>query len=93
MVFQGSLAELRERQNRQLRIGIRGTDKALDLLRSAGRDVCTDGLDFISIRGVTIDASQIVRMLVQDGNEVFHASLHQDSLEDIFLSLTGGGKQ
>ena len=93
MVFQGSLAELRERQNRQLRIGIRGPDKALELLRAAGLDARTDGLDFISIRGVTIDASQIVRMLVQDGHEVFHVSLQQDSLEDIFLSLTGGGNQ
>jgi hypothetical protein len=42
---------------------------------------------------MTIEASQIVRMLVQDGHEVSHLSFRQNSLEDIFLTLTGVGKQ
>jgi lantibiotic transport system ATP-binding protein len=93
LVFQGSLAELRERQNRQLKIGIRDSHKAFELLRAAGLDARMAGLDFIGIHGVTIDASQIVRMLVQEGHEVSHLSLQQDTLEDIFLNLTSGGKQ
>ena len=93
LVFQGSLAALRKRQNRELRIGIRRTDKALDLLRAAGLDARIQGPDLISLRDVTIEASQIVRLLVESRYEVFHVSLQQESLEDIFLSLTGGGNQ
>jgi hypothetical protein len=29
-------------------------------------------------------------MLTQEGCEIFHLSIQQDSLEDVFLSLTGG---
>jgi ABC-type multidrug transport system ATPase subunit len=90
MVFQGSLTELRERKNRQFRVGVRGPHEAFEFLRATGLDARMDGQDSICIRGTAIDASQIVRMLVQDGHEVFHLSFQQDSLEDIFLTLTGG---
>jgi ABC-2 type transport system ATP-binding protein len=93
ILFQGALAELRERHNQPLRVGVHGTDKAAELLRAAGLDARIDGPDSISIRGMPIDASLIVRMLVQAGHQVFHASIQQNSLEDIFLSLTGGRAQ
>jgi lantibiotic transport system ATP-binding protein len=93
MVFQGPLAELRKRQNSTLSVGIRRAGRALEMLRAAGLDARSDAPDFISIRGVSIDASQITRMLVQDGHEVFHVSARHHSLEDIFLSLTAGEKQ
>ena len=93
LAFQGSLAELRERQNRELKVGVRRADSALESLRSADLDARIVGQDVISIRGTVIDASQVVRMLVDSGYEVFHVSLEQESLEDIFLSLTGGSKQ
>src|SRR5215831_11893091 len=93
LMFQGPLAELRERQNRELKVGVRRADSALESLRKADLDVRIEEPDFISIRGAVIDASQVVRMLVDSGYEVFHVSLEQESLEDIFLSLTGGSKQ
>jgi len=93
LAFQGSLADLRERQNRELKVGVRRADSALEFLRSADLDARIVGQDVISIRGAVIDASQVVRMLVDSGYEVFHVSLEQESLEDIFLSLTGGSKQ
>jgi len=93
LMFQGSLAELRERQNRELKLGVRQADKALEFLSSADLDARIVGQDVISIQEAAIDASQVIRMLVESGYEVFHASLEQESLEDIFLSLTGGAKQ
>jgi len=93
LMFQGSLAELRERQNRELKVGVRQADKALEFLSSADLDARIVGQDVISIQEAAIDASQVIRMLVESGYEVFHASLEQESLEDIFLSLTGGAKQ
>jgi ABC-2 type transport system ATP-binding protein len=93
LAFQGSLAELRERQSRELKVGVRRADSALESLKKADLDVRIEEQDVISIRGAVIDASQVVRMLVDSGYEVFHVSLEQESLEDIFLSLTGGSKQ
>ena len=93
LMFQGPLAELRERQNRELKVGVRQAEKALEFLRTAGLDARIEGQHFIRIREAAIDASQVIRMLVEKGYEVFHASLEQESLEDIFLSLTGGARQ
>jgi ABC-2 type transport system ATP-binding protein len=93
LAFQGSLAELRERQSRELKVGVRRADSALESLKKADLDVRIEEQDVIRIRGAVIDASQVVRMLVDSGYEVFHVSLEQESLEDIFLCLTGGSKQ
>lgn len=92
IVFQGSLAELRERHDQQLRIGIHGSGEAAELLRAAGLDARVEGPDSIGIRGMTIDVGQIVGLLVRAGLQVFHVSRQQNSLEDIFLSLTGGAQ-
>ena len=37
------------------------------------------------------EAERINRLLVENGHGVSHLSFEQESLEDIFLSLTGGG--
>lgn len=93
IVFQGSLAELRERHHQQLRVSVHGADKAMELLRASGLDAHMDGSDSIVIRGMAVDASRIVHTLVQAGHDIFRVSLQQDSLEDIFLSFIGGGAQ
>ncbi len=88
MLFQGSLAELHATQKRRLRIGVREPEKAAAFLRTSGFNALIDHDDSVSIE--TDDAEQINRLLVENGHGVFHLTFEQESLEDIFLTLTGG---
>lgn len=90
MMFQGALAELRQRQSRKLRIGSHDAGRALQLLYAAGFEARLEEPDFIGVDGDGIEPAQINRMLAQQGCEIFHLSIQQDSLEEVFLSLTGG---
>ncbi len=89
LVFQGRLDELRERQNSHLSIGVRGGEAALELLRASGLKAWSTGEALIRVAGQEHDAEMVNRLLVENGHEVFHVAFHQDSLEEIFLSLTG----
>jgi ABC-2 type transport system ATP-binding protein len=91
MVFQGALAELRQHQSRQLRIGSHDAGRALQILHEAGFRARLDEPDFIGVGGggIELEPAEINRMLTLRGCEIFHLSIQQDSLEDVFLSLTG----
>jgi ABC-2 type transport system ATP-binding protein len=90
MVFEGSLAELHATQKRRLRIGVQTPEKAAPFLRDRGFEARTED-KLVSVE--TEDAEGINRLLVENGYGVFQLSIEQDSLEDIFLTLTGGTGQ
>lgn len=89
LLFQGTLAELQSKQHTQLTVGVKQLDQAVDYLVEAGWSVQrrVDELLSVSARAPE-DAIEINRLLVEHRLEVFHLSLAQASLEDIFLTLT-----
>jgi ABC-type multidrug transport system ATPase subunit len=90
LLFQGTLAELQERQQTELSVGVTKPDEAFNCLVNAGWSVARrNGLLSVSTKGAD-DAAQINRLLVEQRLDVFHLTLSQRSLEDIFLSLTSG---
>jgi ABC-type multidrug transport system ATPase subunit len=88
MVFQGPLTELRSLRKSRLRIGVDGRDAALQLLRSSGFDAGDDG-NFILLSVAANEAGKINRLLLDNAHDVFHLSVDEESVEHIFLSLTG----
>jgi lantibiotic transport system ATP-binding protein len=90
IVFQGPLDELRQRQQSRLRIGVPRGREALVSLHGWGFDAHLDGPTFLRVGGHSLDANKINRLLVENGHDVFHVSLEQESLEEIFLALTDG---
>jgi lantibiotic transport system ATP-binding protein len=93
MIFQGSLAQLRERQTGNLTIGVHRPERALEFLRASGIDAHLAAPDLIRVASREQEAHRINRLLTENGHEVFRVSLEQASLEEIFLSMTGGGTQ
>jgi lantibiotic transport system ATP-binding protein len=91
LLFQGNLAELQARRREHLVVGVKQSEQAMRCLAAAGwvtqkRD---DGL--LTVSATTPDAAARVNsLLVNQRLEVFHIALAQASLEDIFLTLTGG---
>lgn len=92
LVFQGPLAELRRRQASRIRIGVHRTEKALAILQASGVAAYSGEPGFIRVDGQGQDSHTINRLLMENGCELFHLSYEQESLEEIFLSLTGRGK-
>jgi lantibiotic transport system ATP-binding protein len=90
LLFQGPLADLRSRRSRRLRIGVRETASALRLLRSAGFVAHLDEPDFVIVETQSLDADRINRLLVENDQRVFQLTPQDESLEDIFLSMTEG---
>jgi len=91
LLFQGNLAELQAQRREHLVVGVKQSELAMRCLAAAGwvtqkRD---DGL--LTVSATTPDAAARVNsLLVNQRLEVFHIALAQVSLEDIFLTLTGG---
>ena len=90
IVFQGALTELRDRQSSWLKFGVHRIEAAVEFLRASGIDASSGATGSVRVDGEARDANRINRLLIENGHEVFHVSLQQDSLEDIFLSLTDG---
>jgi ABC-2 type transport system ATP-binding protein len=88
LLFQGRLADLQKRQLTRLRVGTNQLDQAASFLTKAGWMVeQSDGM--LNVAATTSeDAISINSLLVDRGIDVFHLSLSQASLEDIFLALT-----
>ena len=90
LLFQGTLAELQKKQQTELTVGVTKPDEAIDCLVSAGWSVQRrDGLLSVSAAAPE-DAAKVNRLLVDHRLDVFHLALSQQSLEDIFLTLTSG---
>lgn len=90
LLFQGTLAELQKKQQTELTVGVTKPDEAIDCLVGAGWSVQQrDGLLSVSAAAPE-DAVKVNRLLVDHRLDVFHLALSQQSLEDIFLTLTSG---
>jgi len=88
LLFQGTLAELQRKQQTELAVGVTRPEEAMACLREAGWSVAQrDGLLSVAAKAPE-DAARINRLLVDHRLDVFHLALSQQSLEDIFLTLT-----
>lgn len=91
LLFQGPLSELQDKHRVQLTIGVNQPEQASNCLTAAGWNVQirADGMLGINA-GTREDAVRINNLLISQSLEVFHLAQAQVSLEDIFLTLTGG---
>jgi len=88
LLFQGTLAELQNKQRIQLNVGVKQPAQAIDCLTKAGWEVHqVDGMLNVAAR-TSDDAVTINTLLVEHRIDVFHLALAQASLEEIFLTLT-----
>ena len=88
LLFQGTLAELQQKQQTELAVGVTRPEEAMACLRETGWSVAQrDGLLSVAAKAPE-DAARINRLLVDHRLDVFHLALSQQSLEDIFLTLT-----
>ncbi len=91
LLFQGTLAELHAQQEEQISIGVKQLDQAISCLAMAGWKVQRQEGEFLFLPFTTREkASEINALLVSQKIEVFHLTVSQTSLEDIFLKLTNG---
>ena len=89
LLFQGPLTELQAKQQTQLNVGVTQTEQAMDCLQNAGWTVRRGVDELLSVSAsAPHDAVAINKLLVDHRLDVFHLSLAQESLEDIFLTLT-----
>jgi ABC-2 type transport system ATP-binding protein len=86
LVFQGSIAELKQLRQSRVRIGINEIERGLALLRSKGWEARREH-DHLLASDVE-SAGAINRALIEAGFEVHHLSVESDSLEEVFLKMT-----
>jgi ABC-type multidrug transport system ATPase subunit len=88
--FQGTLGDLHAQMEEQVVLGVDQPEKAKHLLEEAGWTAHKNG----GRHRVTVaangrsDAAMISAQLVRAGVNLFHLSLEQPTLEDIFMTLT-----
>ena len=91
LLFQGTLSELQSRHRAQLTLGVNQSEQAARCLSEAGWGVSVRDDGMLNVSATTKeDAARINKLLVGQSLEVFHLAAAQVSLEDIFLTLTGG---
>lgn len=93
MRFQGPLADLRELHAGRITIRVSRTEPALQCLRASGINASCDATNMLCVPGKQEDATRINRLLLENGHVAFHLSAEDESLEEIFLSLTRGRVQ
>lgn len=92
LLFQGTLTELQQKQQTELTVGVSEPEVALNCLANGGWNVERRN-EMLSVRATRHeDAAKINRLLLDHQLEVFHLALSQQSLEDIFLTLTKTGR-
>jgi ABC-type multidrug transport system ATPase subunit len=91
LLFQGTLSELQDKHRAQLTLGVNQPEQASNCLTTAGWGVQIRADGMLGVNATTReDAIRINNLLISQRLEVFHLAPSQVSLEDIFLSLTGG---
>jgi lantibiotic transport system ATP-binding protein len=91
LLFQGPLSELQEQHRARLTLGVNQPEQAIRCLTAAGWGVQTRDDGLLSVSATTPEeAVRINNLLTGQRLEVFHLAPAQVSLEDIFLTLTGG---
>src|SRR5262249_31268390 len=91
LLFQGALADLQARRREHLVVGVKQPEQAMRCLAAAGWGAQRREDGLLTVSATTPDtAARVNSLLVNQRLEVFHIALAQASLEDIFLTLTGG---
>lgn len=91
LVFQGSLAEIRQRA-RWVRLNVGDFSLAVNALRQA--QLITDARDGQRIAlAASVGTDQVVRFLVQTGVAVYEIANDQESLEAFYLGLMNGKRE
>ena len=89
LLFQGAQEDLRAEMQLQVKIGVDQPDLARQTLAQNGWSVTSNGSDKLAVQANTrSDAAMITAQLREAGINVYHVSLEQPSLEDMFLDLT-----
>jgi ABC-2 type transport system ATP-binding protein len=88
--YQGSLADLQAQRQEMVNLKVDRTEDAARLLQQAGwaTQLAEDPLRLSVHAQHHQEAAQINRLLVEAGLQVFHLSLEQSTLEDMFMKLT-----
>ncbi len=88
--YQGSLADLQAHRQEMVNLKVDRTEEAAQLLQQAGwaAQLAEDPLRLSVPASHHQEAAQINRLLVETGMQVFHLSLEQSTLEEMFLQLT-----
>ncbi len=90
MIFQGTPDQLRARYQDHVILDTDRLEETQQLLAQAGWPVTYNGNHHLTVEvNGASDAAIVNAMLVRAGMNVYHLSLEQPSLEDIFLALTG----
>jgi ABC-type multidrug transport system, ATPase component len=88
LLFQGTLDDLKMKSSSRIRIEAEPEESVVGYLRKKGCKVdIEDGAVFINLDG--LNPAAVNRELVLKGFEVSHISVDHDTLEDIFLNITG----
>ncbi|HVG33613.1 MAG TPA: ABC transporter ATP-binding protein [Pyrinomonadaceae bacterium] len=91
LLFQGTLSELQDKHRAQLTLGVTQPEQAMHCLTAAGWGVQIRADGLLGVNAATReDIIRINNLLISQRLEVFHLAQEQASLEDIFLTLTGG---
>ncbi|MHB0875397.1 MAG: ABC transporter ATP-binding protein [Anaerolineae bacterium] len=94
LLFQGTLADLREQTQQELSIGVSRPELAEALLRRGGWIARHTGDHTLAVvAGDRAEAAKVNEVLVKEGIEVYHLSLTAPTLEETFLRLTGRTEQ
>jgi lantibiotic transport system ATP-binding protein len=89
LIMQGALADLHAHTDEHLVLGVDQPETAKALLRRAGWTVRSNGGQRLTVAANGhCDASLINSQLVSSGVNIYHLSLSQPTLEDIFVNLT-----
>jgi lantibiotic transport system ATP-binding protein len=89
MLFQGTLASLQAQRESHLVLGVHQKDEAAQFLQQSGWQVIRQNGHLHVTAHSEADVSAINGSLVKHGLNVYHLSLQQPSLEDMFLQMTG----
>ena len=89
LIFQGTPDQLRARYQDQVNLNADRLDEAQRLLAGTGWSVAYNYNHHLTVKvNGASDAAMLNTQLVRAGINVYHLSLEQPSLEDIFLALT-----
>ncbi len=89
LIFQGTPDQLRARYQDQVSLVADRLDEAQRVLTAAGWSVANNHNHHLTVKANgASDAAMLNTQLVRAGINVYHLSLEQPSLEDIFLALT-----
>jgi len=92
LLFQGQLSELHAQMEGQIVLGVDRPERARQALAQEGWTVRGNGGRRLTVNANgQSDAAMINAHLVRDGVNVYHLSIEQPTLEDMFLTMTGNG--